>query len=71
MTKEDIDTKVAVIANDVTHIKDTLDNLSKRLEEKYVTKSRYEPVEKIVFGMVGLILTAVIGAVIALVVRGA
>lgn len=44
----------------------------KRLEEKdreQVPMVRYQPVEKIVFGVVGLILASFVGAIIALVVR--
>lgn len=44
----------------------------KRLEERdreHVPLVRYQPVEKIVFGVVALILTSFVGAVIALVVR--
>lgn len=44
----------------------------KRLEEKdreQVPMVRYAPVEKIVFGVVGLILASFVGAIIALVVR--
>lgn len=44
----------------------------KELEGKlkdYVTLDRYSPVEKIVYGMVGLILISVAGAIISLVIR--
>ncbi len=37
--------------------------------EKYVTLDRFSPVERIVYGAVGLILTAVLVAIVALVVR--
>ena len=36
--------------------------------ERYVSKVEFEPVQKIVYGMVGIILVAVIGALVALVV---
>lgn len=41
----------------------------KAAEEKYVTKDEFNPVRQIVYGLVGLILVSVVGAVIALVVR--
>lgn len=37
--------------------------------EQYVTKARFEPVQNLVYGMVGLILIAVITALLAIVVR--
>ena len=42
-----------------------------QIKEKYVTKDRFLPVEKIVYGGVGLILLIVVGALIATVVRAA
>ena len=42
-----------------------------QIKEKYVTKDRFLPIEKIVYGGVGLILLTVVGAVIATVVRAA
>lgn len=37
-------------------------------EAKYVRREEFEPVQKLVYGMVGLILVSFLGAVIALVV---
>ena len=48
---------------DVLEIKD-------ELKERYVTKEQFDPVQKLVYGMVGLILVAVITALMALLVRG-
>jgi len=42
-----------------------------QIKDKYVTKDRFLPIEKIVYGGVGLILLTVVGAVIATVVRAA
>ena len=42
-----------------------------QIKEKYVTKDRFLPIEKIVYGGVGLILLTVVGALIATVVRAA
>ena len=42
-----------------------------QIKDKYVTKDRFLPIEKIVYGGVGLILLTVVGALIATVVRAA
>jgi plastocyanin domain-containing protein len=69
MTKKDnIDTKIAVIANDVIYIKEEVRNIKHTLEGEYVTQDQFDPVKKIVYGLVTLILTAVVGALIGLVV---
>lgn len=63
--------KLAVMANDIEHIKldlDEIKKLFKDLKKNYVTRAEFEPVKKLVYGLVALILIAVAGAVIGLVV---
>lgn len=62
-------TKLAVMANDVGYIKKAIDDLTLKVDHNYVTKEEFQPVKSIVYGMVALILIAVVGALIALVVR--
>lgn len=47
---------------------DTIKNLEEDIESKYVSITRYSPVEKIVYGMVGLILVTFATALISLVI---
>lgn len=47
----------------------SIGDLKKELE-KYVTKEEHTPVKQIAFGAVGVIVLAVLGALVALVVRG-
>jgi len=53
------------MANDIADIKDDI----KDLKGNYVTKDRFDPVEKVVYGLVALILLAVVGTVITLVLN--
>jgi len=53
----------------VTNIKETVDKIDCKLEKDYVTKDEFDPIKKIVYGMVGTILLAVIVALLALVIR--
>jgi tetrahydromethanopterin S-methyltransferase subunit B len=53
---------------DVAELKTQIEELQKALAEHERKAQNYPLVEKIVFGMVGLILVAVVGALIALVV---
>lgn len=57
-----IETKLDFIQRDISDIK-------KRLDDNYVTKQEFDPVKRIVYGLVTLVLTAVVVALIALVVR--
>ena len=47
-----------------------MDERLKTVTGNYVTKSEFEPVQRIVYGLVGLVLVAVFGALVALVVMG-
>jgi hypothetical protein len=57
--------------NDIDHaeILKKIEEINIKLDRSFVPLSRYAPVEKIVYGMVTVILIAVIGAIIRLVVK--
>ncbi|RLC99122.1 MAG: hypothetical protein DRI46_10025 [Chloroflexi bacterium] len=46
-----------------------LRELKKESREQYVTKAQFEPIQNLVYGMVGLVLVAVITALLAIVVK--
>ena len=54
---------------DIEYIKTKLASIERKLENNYVSHDEFEPVKKLVYGLVTLILTAVIGALVALVLR--
>ena len=58
-----------VIRNDIAYIRDDVKEIKATLNSNYITRDQFEPVKKIVYGLVGLILVAVVGALLALVVR--
>jgi len=62
------DIKLAVIQTDLTYIKEKMTAIDNKVSSGYVTKEEFEPIKKIVYGVVSLILVAVVGAVVALVV---
>lgn len=63
------DTQIAVMALDLKYIKDDVKEIKENLTTGYVPLSRYILVERIVFGMVGLVLISVFGALLTLVVK--
>ena len=63
MTKDE--TSLAVIANDISYIKRDIIDIKEKLNDDYVTKTEFEPIKKIVYGLVGLILVAVVTALVA------
>ena len=64
-----LETQIAVIANDIAHIKSDVAEVKKKLEADYATKAELEPIKKIVYGMVAIILTGVVGALLTLVIN--
>jgi hypothetical protein len=62
------ETKLALLQNDITYIKEKLNAVDSKVSSSYVSKEEFDPIKKIVYGMVSLILIAVVGAVVALVV---
>lgn len=60
--------KLDVIANDISYLKDDVREIKTQITSNYVTKDQFEPVRRLVYGTVGIILTAVIVAVVALVI---
>lgn len=61
--------KFAVMQNDLTYIKKQLEAVDAKVSGSYVSKEEFEPIKKIVYGLVSLILVAVVGAVLALVIK--
>lgn len=64
------ETKLAVMQTDLTYIKEKLNAVDTKVSSSYVSKEEFEPIRRIVYGVVSLILIAVVGAVVALVVGG-
>ena len=61
--------KLAVITNDLSYIKEKLNAVDEKVSKNYITKTEFEPIKQIVYGVVSLILIAVVGALVALVVN--
>ncbi len=59
---------LARIDERTTAILSRLDHIDRRLDEDFVTSEEFAPVKKVVYGLVGLILTAVAGGLVGLVV---
>ena len=58
-----------IVPEHILYIKSQVTSINKCLTEKYVTKEAFEPIKRLVYGMVGLILIAVVMAVVNVVVK--
>lgn len=70
-TKESIETTLALMRQDITRMKDDIHEIKNVMQEqvmKFVTREEFEaklwPVRTLVFGVTGLLLVAVVGAII-------
>lgn len=58
------------VSKDIEYIKKDLMEIKKMISDHYVTRTEFEPIKKIVYGLIALTLTGVVTAVLALVVKG-
>ncbi len=67
-----IDTKrIPLICKDISEMRGNISDIKEMFiaaDKRYVNQDQFSPVQKLVYGVVALILTAVMGALIALVV---
>jgi hypothetical protein len=68
MAKQTNETKFAIISKDLDYIKSDVADIKNDIQGHFVTKEEFEPVKKITFGLVTLVLTAVVIALIGLVI---
>lgn len=65
----DTTTSLAVIMNDIGYIKSDISDIKRTVEHGYVTKDEFEPIKRIVYGIVSLMLVAIVGAGMAVVLK--
>lgn len=63
-----LSTQLAVLINKVGYIETEVKDITKKLESSYVTQDQFEPVKNVVYGLVSIILLAVVGALVGLVI---
>lgn len=69
MAEEGREVQIAVMANDIAYMKKKLDLIEEQVTSRYISKEEFEPIKRIVYGMVGLILVGVVGALLTLVIN--
>ena len=63
------ETNIAIILNELQYIKKDVAAIKEQLHADYVTRNEFEPVRKIVYGMVSIVLIAVVTAIVALILK--
>ena len=60
---------VAVILNKTSYIEREVADIKSKLEGDYVTQDQFEPVKKIVYGLVAIVLGGAVTALISLIIK--
>lgn len=61
---------LALLKKDIEYIRKSVDHIESTIKLDYVTRSEFEPTKRIVYGLIGLILTAVVGGLMGLIIIG-
>ena len=59
--------KISAMQKDIIYIRDKIDNLEKSLNKKYVTRMEFEPIKKVVYGLIAAILLSFLGGLLSFV----
>ena len=62
--EDNMKTDIELIKQNVTHIKSKVDKIESTLERNYVTRNEFDPVKKIVWLIMSLILTGFISSIV-------
>lgn len=65
------DTVIALIQRDIDYIKNKVEHIDNALSEDYVSRVEFDPIKRIVYGLVALVMSSVVIALVAMVLRGA
>lgn len=66
---ESEETKIAVMARDVSHMQTDIEAIKNAIQHGYVTKEEFDPVKRLVYGCVGILLSAIMLALVALIIK--
>lgn len=67
--KRPINEILAIMELNIEYIKEEVTKVVDRVDKDYVTKTEFNPVRNIVYGMVGVILVAVLGALLKFIIK--
>jgi hypothetical protein len=60
-------TDLALMSQSIEYIKTDIREIKSKMEADYITREEFDPIKKIVYGLVTLLLTGLVGALMKLV----
>lgn len=67
--KPTIETQLALISQNVEHVDKKVMEVKHMLKGSYIRREEFDPIKKLVYGLVSIILTGVVGALLALIIQ--
>lgn len=62
--------KIAELGRDMKYVKEAVDKIDDKVSKGYVTKEEFDPIKRLVYGVVTLFTVAIVGGIMAILVRG-
>lgn len=66
---EILEERLGHFLNKLNHVETKIDNFDKALEEKYLTKTEFQPVKLLVYGFAGIVFTGFVVALLTIVIK--
>lgn len=60
--------KFDAVIKDLQELKETIKDIKTSLKSEYVTKEQFSPIQKVIYAITGLALTAIVGALLNIVI---
>jgi|WetSurSiteA1Bulk_404760.scaffolds.fasta_scaffold12101_2 hypothetical protein len=64
---------IAGLQKDIVYMREKIDEMNDKMDDKFVTqdefKAKFDPISKIVYGIVAIIVTTVVGALLSVVIN--
>lgn len=64
-----LEARIEVAIEQIRQLRQDVTDIKNKLYADYVTKDEFDPIKKLVYGVVAIVLTGVMGALLALVVN--
>lgn len=62
--------RIGELGRDMSYVKDAVDRIDDKVSKGYVTKEEFEPIRRLVYYVASLVVLAVVGALLALIIKG-
>jgi hypothetical protein len=69
MQNSSLEARIEVAIEQIRQLRVDVNEVKNKLDANYVTKDEFDPIKKLVYGVVSIVLVGVMGALLALVIN--